>query len=648
MTDVSIIIVNYNVKDLLDNCIASIYKANTNNHYIEIFVVDNNSIDGSANFIRDEYPEVNVIANRSNIGFSKANNIALKQAKGKYVLILNPDTILEEGTFEKLISFCENRDRIGAVTSKLILANGKLDFACKRSFPTLSVALPRMLGLSRFFPKSKMFGKYNLTYLDENEIHEVDAVCGAFMFIPAKVLKESGFFDEDFFMYGEDLDLCYRIKNNGYKVFYYPEVTTIHLKGSSTRKTHLSYVNNFYGSMIIFIKKNFTGVPRILSYILQAGIIYRSIISYVKRILVFLYRPLFDAMLIFFSLILSVKIRFDIFPNVYYLFIIAVYVIVWISLLAIFGLYSRRGYLSFKNTFNAIIVGFFVNSSITYFFKQYAYSRGVILISTIISLSLLLIWRGSASLYKFFVSKNILLKKVNLLVVGEKELTQNIEDKLISKYNVLFFNKQNSNTYLEDLKETIQIENIHQVVFSGDHLSNQEILQTMWSFRNKNVQFNIVPSGKDLILSKLNRNIYDLSLLEIEYNINNKLNIFLKRFFDIVLSFLLLIIFYPFVFLYHVLTKKDLSKHTSKLLLLPKVFSGKMSFIGIPTWYETKNKEYLGKKGLTGLIQLNYYDGITDDEMDNYNIFYAKNQSLILDVEIILKTLFSFLKNKNK
>lgn len=644
MIDVSIVIVNYNVKDLVDNCISSIYKANNKNHKIEIFFVDNNSIDGSVKLIRNKYPEVNVIVNKSNIGFSKANNIALKKAQGKYVLILNPDTVLEEGTFEKLISFCEKDSQVGAVTSKLILTNGKLDDACKRSFPTLSVALPRMLGLSKLFPKSKVFAKYNLTYLDENETHEVDSICGAFMFIPANVLSEAGLFDEDYFMYGEDLDLCYSIKKNGYKVFYYPEVTTIHLKGASTQKTHLSYVNNFYGAMIIFIKKNFTGVPRILSFILQLGIIYRLALSYSKRILSFLLNPIIDIILIYCSLILSVYLRFDIFPNKQYLFIITVYVLIWIFLLSIFGLYTRKGRLSLKNTFNAIIVGFFINSSITYFFKEYAFSRGVILASTIISLILLLLWRGSANLHKFIVAKNILLNKVNLLVVGEKELTQDIEEKLVSKYNILYFNKRSENDSLVDLEETIQIENINQVVFSGDHFSNQEILKTMWSFRNRNVQFSIVPSGKDLILSKLHKNIYDLSLLEIEYNINNKINIFFKRFFDIVLSFTLLITLYPFVYLYNALLKRDLSKHTSKLLLLPKVFSGKMSFIGIPTWFETSNKEYLGKKGLTGLIQLNYYDGISEDEMDNYNIFYAKNQSLILDVEILLKTLFSFLK----
>ncbi len=164
--DISVVIVNYNVRDLLDSCIASVYKANNNLYNIEIFLVDNNSVDGSVSHIRAKYPEVKIIANESNIGFSKANNLALRKAAGDYVLVLNPDTVLEEGTFEKMIIFCENDKSIGAVTSKLILANGKLDSACRRSFPVPSVAIPRMLGLSKLFPDSKLFGKYNLTYLD--------------------------------------------------------------------------------------------------------------------------------------------------------------------------------------------------------------------------------------------------------------------------------------------------------------------------------------------------------------------------------------------------------------------------------------------------------------------------------------------------
>ncbi|HAY32776.1 MAG TPA: glycosyl transferase family 2 [Bacteroidetes bacterium] len=249
--DISVVIVNYNVKELADNCIASVYTANNNEFNLEIFFVDNNSIDGSPDHIEKKYPEVKVISNSRNIGFSKANNIALRQCSGKYILILNPDTLLEENTFSKLINFCESHKNTGAVTSKLILGNGKLDSACKRSFPVPSVAIPRILGLSALFPKSKLFGKYNLTYLDENKIWEVDAICGAFMFIPKTVLDDAGLFDEDYFMYGEDIDLCYRIKKCGYKIFYFPEVTTIHFKGESTRKTNLSYVNNFYGAMII-------------------------------------------------------------------------------------------------------------------------------------------------------------------------------------------------------------------------------------------------------------------------------------------------------------------------------------------------------------------------------------------------------------
>lgn len=642
--DVSVIIVNYNVKDLLDNCISSIYKSNISNYEIEIYLVDNNSIDGSVNHIRNKYPGVKIIANPSNLGFSKANNQALKLAIGKYILILNPDTYLEEGTFEKLIKFCENNEKIGAVTSKLILENGKLDSACKRSFPTPLVAIPRILGLSKLFPRSRFFAKYNLGYINENQIAEIDSVCGAFMFIPRKVIEDTGYFDEDYFMYGEDIDLCYRIKKNGYKIYYYPEVTTIHLKGSSTRKTNLSYVNNFYGAMSIFIKKNFRGINRILSPVLRFGIFYRSMLSYIKRILIFLIFPIIDIVLIYFSLIYSVYLRFNILPNEKYLFIITIYVLVWIFLQVIFGAYIAKSRLNYSKTFNAIFFGFFVNSSITYFFKDYAFSREVVLTSTVISLFLLLFWRGVFRLYKFFVLKNILLKKINLLIVGKRHLNQDIEDKLVSKYNILFFNQISENKTLSDLEEIIQINKVHQVIFTDDLFSNQDILKTMWSFKNRNIVFKIAPSGKELILSKLHSSIDELSLVEIEYNINNKLNIFLKRTFDIVLSIILLIFVYPFVVIKKEIFKKEYTKVETKLILLPDVLTGKYSFVGIPDWYESNNKEYLGKKGLTGLIQLHSYENLSAEDMDSYNIFYAKNQSLIFDIEILLKTIFLIFK----
>jgi O-antigen biosynthesis protein len=645
MFDISIVIVNYNVKDHLDACLASIYKSNNEEFNIEIFVVDNNSIDGSANFIKEKYPEVNIIENYKNLGFSKANNIALKKVTGKFVLLLNPDTILEEGTFDKLIKFCADNKDVGAISSKLIQANGKLDLACKRSFPTLSVALPRIIGLSKLFPKSRIFGKYNLTYLDENETYEVESICGAFMFIPKYVLDKTGLFDEDYFMYGEDLDLCYRIKKNGYKIFYYPEVKTVHLKGESTRKSGLTYVNNFYGAMNIFVKKNLGG-SYLLSFIMRLGVFYWSFFSYIKRLFKVLKFPIFDILLLYLAFFLSIKTRFNIFPNTEYLFIISIYIAIWITIFSIFKVYSKRYDISLAKTFNALIVGFFINSSITYFLKQYAYSREVVLFSTISGLVLLLSYRSLINLYKFFVAKNILLRKINLLIVGDKELNQDVEERFLAKYNVIYFNRITDKKDLNTLSEIIKLKNINEVVFSGDYFSNHEILKIMWNYSGKNVIFKIVPIGNDLILSKLHSNISDLSLVEIEYNIKNKMNIFLKRVFDLVLSFVLIIIVYPFIVLYYKLKKGNISRHTSKLLLLPGVLNGKYSFVGIPIWFETTGKEYLGKRGLTGIIQLNHFEGINSEEMMNYNIFYAKNQNLKMDIEILLKTLFFTIRKK--
>ena len=194
MTDLSVIIVNYNVKELLEQCINSIITSGKNLK-IEIIVVDNNSFDGSVEYLKAKFPDqptLKFISNTTNVGFAKANNIGVKDSAGKYVLILNPDTVLQEDTLEKCISFYENGKDMGALTCKLLLPNGRLDLACRRSFPTPSVALYRMLGLSKLFPGSKTFGKYNLTYLDEDKTYEVDAIVGAFMLIKRDIYDKVG------------------------------------------------------------------------------------------------------------------------------------------------------------------------------------------------------------------------------------------------------------------------------------------------------------------------------------------------------------------------------------------------------------------------------------------------------------------------
>ncbi len=558
--------------------------------------------------------------------------------------MLNPDTILEEGTFDKLIEFYEANPGTGAVSSKLILRDGKLDSACRRSFPTLSAALPRILGLSKLFPKSRLFSKYNLTYLDENVTTEVDAICGAFMFMKKEVLDEVGHFDEDYFMYGEDIDLCFRIKKAGYKIFYFPKVTTIHLKGESTSKTKFSYVSNFYGAMSIFVNKNLNTSSRILSFMLKIGIFLRSLVSYTKRSLKIIYPAIIDAALLFLSFLLSVYIRFHIFPNKSYIFIISVYILVWLIIMWLFGIYLRKNRLSIFKTFNAIFVGFFVNSSITYFLKEYAYSREVILASTLWALLFLLSWRAALKIKNFFVEKNILLNKINLLVVSENKLKGSVEEKFNSRHNIIYYDHEGKEPDFEDLKETIIIKNINEVVFSGENVESREIFRLMWTFKDKNVKFKIVPSGNELILSKIRGDIDNLALIEIEYNINNKLNIFSKRLFDIVLSLLLVIFVYPFVFIYSKIKDTKSSLAISKLLSLPHVLTGKYSFVGVPVWFDDYDYDFLGKKGLTGMIQLYGAEIRNKEDENNYLIFYAKNQSLQFDIEILLKTFITIIK----
>ena len=232
--DLSIIIVNYNVRDFLRQSLESLQKS-VQHLQSEIIVVDNASDDGSIEMLRSEFETVKIITNQTNIGFGKANNQAMQIAKGKYFLLINPDTLVQEDTISILHNYLENNKQVGFVGCKILNADGTLQLPCRRSIPTPWVAFSKIVGLSRLFPKSKLFAKYNLTYLDENEITEVDALSGSFMMLPREIFETVGGFDEQYFMYGEDLDLCYRAKKNGWKVIYNPSTQIIHSKGRGRR-----------------------------------------------------------------------------------------------------------------------------------------------------------------------------------------------------------------------------------------------------------------------------------------------------------------------------------------------------------------------------------------------------------------------------
>ena len=218
----SIIIVNYNVQYFLEQCLTSVVRA-IDSIDAEIFVVDNNSTDDSIQMVENKFPKIKLIINKENVGFSKANNQAIEKSQGEYVLLLNPDTVVEEDTFEKCVEFMDSHPDAGGLGVKMIDGSGVFLPESKRGLPTPSVSFYKIFGLSTIFPKSKQFSKYHLGYLKEDEVNEIEVLSGAYMWMRKSVLDKIGYLDEAFFMYGEDIDLSYRITQEGYKNYYYPK-----------------------------------------------------------------------------------------------------------------------------------------------------------------------------------------------------------------------------------------------------------------------------------------------------------------------------------------------------------------------------------------------------------------------------------------
>ena len=280
---ISVIIVSYNVKEFLQQSILSL-KNSLNGLDHEIIVVDNNSVDGSSEIVKYKFPEIILIENEDNRGFAAACNQGLKVSSGEYLLLLNPDTMIQEDTISTMINFFEEVPNAGAAGCKILNADGSLQLACRRSFPSPRVALPKLLGLSKLFPKIKLFGKYNLTYEDPDNLIEVDAVSGSFLMFSREVYEKIKGLDETFFMYGEDLDYCYRIKEAGWKIYYVPDTKIIHYKGESAKLASFDNFITFYKAMDVFVKKHFSkSYSFIFDIALRMGILVRGIISLIGR-----------------------------------------------------------------------------------------------------------------------------------------------------------------------------------------------------------------------------------------------------------------------------------------------------------------------------------------------------------------------------
>ena len=438
-TLISVVIVNYKVPESLRQALHSLRQADL---YPEtkVIVVDNASDDGSKEMVAREFPEVKWIQLKSNIGFGKACNVGAKHAAGEYLLILNPDTIIARSTLLLACEFMRSHPEVGLVGPKLLNPDGTLQPGCRRGFPTPEAALYRFTGMSKMFPKSKRFGHYNLTYLDPDVSYEVDAISGSFMFLPRRLFESIGGFDEQFFMYGEDLDLCRRIKEKGYKVWYNPEMRVIHLKGRSSAKRLLLSRIAFYEAMILFSRKyqhsNGSFFPRWLIYL---GIALQAAVNIGSKLLQALTASIIDLAIINCTLWACLAARLSnhqptAAPGNFHhvMTVIGLHALLSVSFLGMFaynGIYSQKKY----SARNLLLSGFFASvlfMACVYCIKSIAYSRLAFAGSSLIIVLLLVGWREVLP-KMLHTLKRVVYRRDRVIVVGSGAIPlmviQNIE-----------------------------------------------------------------------------------------------------------------------------------------------------------------------------------------------------------------------------
>ncbi len=682
----AVIIVSYNVREFLEQALLSLQKALQHVQH-EIFVVDNASSDGTVAFLQKRFSGITFFENDQNVGFARANNQAIAQTNADYICLINPDTIVQEDTFAVLLDFFEKHSDAGMVGCKVLNPDGSLQLACRRSFPTPWVALTKIVGLAKLFPKSRLFGRYNLTYLDPEQVSEVEAISGSFMLVRRSLVEHIGGLDEDFFMYGEDLDWCYRIRQTGHKIYYVPDTQIIHFKGESSKKSPFQQRRLFYEAMRLFVQKHFKkGTAVVPSWLLVTAIYASAMVSYISTALKKLLWPLIDFLLLTASLALAIFIRFQPeFPWAPFLLVHAVYSVVWLASFAAHGLYTRS-HLSSSKAASAAFFGLLFNSALTFFFKQYGFSRVVVLVAGAVNIVLLPLWRivlktiATKGTTGFSAMVRTYLLRRRSLVVGDEKTSERLIKRLRGDVNssyvvegVVVLNNEFTQErilnvpivgVLDDLPEIIKRERAQEVIFSTDKLPYDKMLSAVANSLGSQISFKMVPSQLDVVIGKATIDyIEDIPFVDLTYRLHSGSFKNIKRFFDVAFSTIALLIFSP-VYAYLRFSKKPISRqsvHVSRrkqveikyfqnssawwfLPALPQVIRGHISLVGRellkPVDPETSPTSYSIKPGLSGLEQINRHLDLSEKDRKRYHLYYLKNYSPFLDLDILMKSIF--------
>lgn len=651
---ISIIIVNYNVRFFLEQALRSVFKASADLS-VQVWVVDNASSDDSIDMVKQKFPTVQIIENKDNVGFARANNMALRQSKADYVLLLNPDTLLEESSLSKCFHFMENIPEAGALGVRMIDGTGNFLPESKRGIPTPWVAFCKTFGLSALFPFSKYFNTYHLGFLSECETAEVPVLSGAFMFIRMEALQKAGFLDEDFFMYGEDIDLSVRILQAGFKNYYFPETTIIHYKGESTRKGTVNYVRIFYQAMILFAEKHFAGKnKRIYVFLLHIAIYLRALSSLIGGFLKKTGLPVIDGLLTYLGLVWLQYYwgwyRFsdeNYYDERFFYVNAPLYVVIWITMLFFSGAYDKK--ISPKSILSSLLIGSLIIAAIYGFFEPaYRNSRALIVLGTF--WSALSIVGSRFLLFSHFRQDFFKQGLKRFLIVGslnEGLRTQKLLDSIgfnatsmgiVSPFTLDVVSPKFLGN-INDLDDICRINQIDDIIFCSKDVTATQIMHWMSKMGSK-YQFRIMQASNESIISSYSKNNPgELFTYRIHLNLADNRFIKQKRLFDLTFCFFCIVLF-PFFLLF------DRRNILERLLTWLTVLKGDLTWIGYGKTSFDEEKQNLPpvREGVISLSEISFavHKRLPSNEKVMLeNIIYARHYTFNVDVNNMFQYVFS-------
>jgi GT2 family glycosyltransferase len=639
----SVIIVNYNVEHFLEQCLLSVRSA-CQGLEAEVFVVDNQSVDGSCAMVRERFPDVNLIENQDNVGFSKANNQAIHLAQGRYILLLNPDTVVEEDTFTKVVEFMDAHPNAGGLGVRMVDGKGRFLPESKRGLPTPWVAFCKISGIYRVFKSTKRFNHYYMGYLSEHEVNEVEILSGAFMLMRKTALDEVGLLDEAFFMYGEDIDLSWRIVQGGYKNYYFPSTSIIHYKGESTKKGSLNYVFVFYQAMVIFARKHFSEKnARLFTGLINLAIYARAALAVLNRFVQSIWLPLLDAAVLFWGLWLMQDAyaawQEKIFEPKLLILMFSAYAAGWMSAVFFSGGYDKP--LAAFRIFRGVLIGsVLVLVGYSLLPEDLRFSRAMVLLGSLWALVYFLLSRALLATVAPALFTWSSRKEGRFIVLGGKDEGQRISELLkqtTTRTPEVFLVEVPADLSNVDarvrlamaLRERIRVFKADVVIFSGRDLPAAGIIDLMSQLADLRTEFKIAPPDSlYMIGSNSIDTTGDLFMLETN-GVQKAANRRNKRMFDLFTAGILLLSF-PVTCWF----MASLKGYFGAILA---VLFGQKSWVGFAPQASKSARLPKIRPGVLHPAMGLSSSGLNDETGERLNIIYARDYRISNDLRLVLR-----------